>query len=509
MFSPLTRRHFVTGAASTGALVSLGDFAFLNQLPRLDGAAGPSLPGIVKFSPDVEPLVRLIEESPRASLLDKIAAEVRKGTSYQELLAAVFLAGVRGIQPRPVGFKFHAVLVINSAHLASLAATDNDRWLPLFWAIDNFKASQARNRSEGDWRMPAAEESKLPPAHQARARFIEAMDNWDEQGADRAIVSLARTAGANEVFELFWLYGARDFRDIGHKAIYAANARRALHAIGWRHSEPILRFLTYALLEHEGGNPAKRDADQDRPGRENMKRAAVLGGRPRAGKRSPAASLELLATLRTASASEAGAAVAEMLKKGTHPESLWDGVFLRAGELLMQQPGIGGLHTVTTANALYHAAEMTSSEQTRCFLLLQAAAFLPMFKKFMSRGRLRDLKLDALEKIEMKGTLPDAIEDVCADLSANPMRAAGKVLGLLEEDGRRVRPLMAAERRLVFSKGMDSHDYKFSSAALEDYFHVAPAHRARFAAASVFWLKGTGAPDNGLVRRTRAALAKR
>ena len=74
------------------------------------------------------------------------------------------MAGVRGIQPRPVGFKFHAVLVINSAHLASLRAPDKERWLPLFWALDNFKASQARNAAEGDWHMGPVEESKLPPA---------------------------------------------------------------------------------------------------------------------------------------------------------------------------------------------------------------------------------------------------------------------------------------------------------------------------------------------------------
>ncbi len=37
-----------------------------------------------------------------------------------------------------------------------------------------------------------------------------------------------------------WEYGARDFRNIGHKAIYAANAWRTLQAIGWRHAEPVL-----------------------------------------------------------------------------------------------------------------------------------------------------------------------------------------------------------------------------------------------------------------------------
>src|SRR5438552_13694032 len=122
--------------------------------------------------------------------------------------------------------------------------------------------------------MAMVEEGKLPSASQAKNRFVEAMDNWDEAGADRAIASLVRNAGATEVIELFWRYGARDFRDIGHKAIYAANSWRTLQTIGWRHAEPVMRSLAYALLEHEGGNPADRDADPDRPGRENVKRAA-------------------------------------------------------------------------------------------------------------------------------------------------------------------------------------------------------------------------------------------
>jgi hypothetical protein len=65
---------------------------------------------------------------------------------------------------------------------------------------------------------------------------------------------------------------------------------------------------------------------------------------------------------------------------------------------------------------------------------------------------------------------------------------------------------MHAARRLIFSKGRDSHDYKFSSAALEDYYHLTPAWRARYAASSMFNLRGAGDRDNDLIRRTRAAL---
>ena len=40
--------------------------------------------------------------------------------------------------------------------------------------------------------------------------------------------------------------------------------------IGWRHAEPVLRsLLAYALLAHEGSNPANRDGEPDRPERMN------------------------------------------------------------------------------------------------------------------------------------------------------------------------------------------------------------------------------------------------
>jgi hypothetical protein len=65
---------------------------------------------------------------------------------------------------------------------------------------------------------------------------------------------------------------------------------------------------------------------------------------------------------------------------------------------------------------------------------------------------------------------------------------------------------MAAGRRLVFTKGRDSHDYKFSSAALEDYFHTSPTLRDRFLATSMFFLRGSGDANSPLVQRTQAAL---
>src|SRR5262245_41432236 len=123
----MNRRSFLTSAAGAGAVAAVGDFNFLNTLPALTAQQVQAPRHLVQNSPDIEPLVRLIEDTERGRLLERVAERIRGGTSYQEVLAALMLAGVRGIQPRPVGFKFHAVMVVNSAHLASQAAADRDR----------------------------------------------------------------------------------------------------------------------------------------------------------------------------------------------------------------------------------------------------------------------------------------------------------------------------------------------------------------------------------------------
>src|SRR6187551_3714068 len=272
MFGRISRRDVLKTGATAGAILALGDLGFLSRLSPVSAVEAKLEPNIVRLQPEIEPLVRLIEKTPRNRLLEEVADRIHKGLSYRELLAALLLAGVKNVEPRPsVGFKFHAVLVVNSAHLASLASPAEHRWLPIFWALDYYKSAEAQDVKErGDWTMSAVDESAVPPAHKAKEAFIKAMDSWDESAVDAAVAGLARTAGANEIYELMFRYGMRDFRSIGHKAIYVANSWRTLQCIGWQHAEPVLRSLAYALLMHEEGNPADRDAPADRPWRRNQ-----------------------------------------------------------------------------------------------------------------------------------------------------------------------------------------------------------------------------------------------
>jgi hypothetical protein len=473
-------------------------------LPRVSAGEAQLPSRAVQLHPEIEPLVRWLEDTPRERVLEEAGARIRRGTTYRELLAAILLAGVRNIQPRPVGFKFHAVLVVNSAHLASLSSPDHDRWLPIFWAIDQFKSSQARDVREGDWTMGPANEGAVPPSHRAKEAFLKAMDDWDESAADAAIVGLARAASAHDIFETLARYGMRDFREIGHKAIYVANSFRTLEAIGWHHAEPVLRSLVYGLLDRDGDrvNPAKADLPRDRPFRRNLELASEIRPGWLDGQASSDATKEMLQVIREGSAADASAKVVELLNRGAAPRSLYDAYFDGAGELLIRAPGILALHAITFTNAMHYAFQHCHHEGTRKLLLLQNAALLPLF-----RGNSPDkgIHIDSLEPVALKVHGPDAVAEIFADVSTDRLRAAGKMLAYLKESPD-PKPLADAARRLIFLKGTDSHDYKFSSAVLEDYQFMSPQWRDRYLAASVFNLKGANAADNELVQRVRAAI---
>jgi hypothetical protein len=485
-------------------VAALGGLDLLSRLRPVSAQEATPHPGGVRLDHGVEPLVRLLEDTPRERVLEEVATRLRRGLSYRELLAALLLAGVRNIQPRPVGFKFHAVLVVNSAHLASLASSDADRWLPLFWAIDQFKSSQMADEREGDWVMRPVDEASVPSGEKSRAALIQALDRWDEPAADAAIVGLVRSAGANEIFDLLCRYGSRDFRDIGHKAIYVANSFRTLEVIGWHHAEPVLRSLVYALLDRSGAaeNPADADLPADRPFRSNLPRAGEIRTDWTSGGRDAHAATILLESLRTGAPDDASAAVVELLGRGVGPASMFDALLSASGELMMRDPGIVSLHAGTFTNAVHYSWRRCGDDATRRMLLLQNASFLPLFR---GAPKTSGTPIDELEPIAPQADGSGALGEIFAEIGHDRSKAAAKTLGWLQASAD-PGAFAAEARRLIFLKGTNAHDYKFSSAVLEDFHTMAPEWRDRFLASSVFYLRGTSDPDSPLAGRIRAAL---
>lgn len=494
------RRRFLQAASAMGLGVGLGEGSLLRAITPANAGAMEVGPEAVRFRPEIEPVVRWIEDTPREKILDAAIEHLKHGLSYRDLLAGLFLAGIRNIKPHPVGFKFHAVMVINSAHLLGQTASVDDRLLPLLWALDTFKSSQEQDVKEGDWTLGKVDEGRLPKPHRARGEFIRAMENWDIEASDAAITALCRSSGAAGTMEPVWRMAVRDQRNIGHKPIFAAQSWRTLETIGWQHAEPVLRSLSMGLLDLSGDSRHVVVG----PYEANLENAKKMREDWTAGKLDAAATRGLLGTMRQASAEEASAEALRLLNQGISADSLWDAVILSASELLMQSPGIIAIHATTSANSLHYIYKTSGDDTTRRLALLQAVGWQPLYR--VRAKAPATPTIDGLEAMKPGVSGDEAVAEIFETVNTSRLDAARKTLGYLAQDGS-MEVVFDAARRLIFRKGRDSHDYKYGAAAWEECLLSSDTKwRGPLIAAAMFNLPGAKTPDSPLMSRAREAV---
>ncbi len=511
MSHPLTRRRFLHAAARLSGVLPVSCV----WAEKVNAA-----PDVLRFGPDLEPLVRLIEETPREKCVAMLAEQLRGGLPYRRFLAAIFLAAIRKRNPH------HSVYLVNSAHQVSLDLRPQERLLPLFWAADHFKWQQET------FPTPAVERltGPLPAADKAAAEFHDAMQRLDSERAERAAIALARSEGARQAFGLFWHYGCRDSSFIGHRAIGVANCWRALETIGWQHAEPVLRFVVQDL--HAGGGKPDR---YYRPNLDRVDQALErLPAGWAVGRADRGATLETFALLRQGQSEKACELAVQQLAGRFGARPIWDALHVAAAELLMLHAagsGMAGrpLHLNTTVNALHYAFRASTVARTRLLILLQATAWAGDFLRVhLGEKALADSKLLELGGAPAPAPAAKAVAETFAalpphtyDFDAKTRTGAGHTLAnrsartelgrgvfaLLSRDPDAAALYMQAARGWLCAKAtVEAHEYKLPAALFEDYEMVSPAWRPRLLAASAHWLHGPQSPDSRLLQQAREAL---
>lgn len=483
---------------------------WLAGLAALSRAEAQVSPETVAFSPEIEPLVRRVESVSRDKAPDLIAEELRQGTSYRQLLSAVYLAGVRNVNPQPPGFALHCLFVIHSAHQLALDGPPDARLFPLVYAFDNFKSAQERDagNKSGDWVLGPAKGS-IPPADKAAAELAAGMEAWDSERVDRAAVSIARNHSLGEAFELFWRYGARDYRNIGHKAIFVANTHRTLQTIGWQHAEPVLRSLALGLVDF--GPTSKLNgfawtdqvyASNDRRTRETHPKLPANWAAAGANRD---AVLSVLAMMRKSSADEASADIAKRLASGQITAGpVWDAIHLLATELRVRAKAgavIGGIHAVSAMNGLHHAFLSAADSRTRLLMLLQAVGWCGQFQTWMESNpvNMRDSRMTNFA--EKSGSVEEALHDAGADLDS----AASRLLHVAQDDAKR-RQYLNSAIRLALTRADEVHYIKYLSALIEDSANVSREWQPHMIAATAYYMKSPRDPETKSVQRARSVL---
>jgi hypothetical protein len=337
------------------------------------------------------------------------------------------------------------------------------------------------------------------------------MESWDVERAERAIVSLARNRSSAEAFDMLWRYGARDYRNIGHKAIFVANAFRTLHAIGWQHAEAVLRSLTRGLLAFGSSQEVNgyNYADQCYvPNLELVTKTVPKMGKAWTEQPAEAAAVRALcSTLREASPGEACAEIAGRLASNRcSTAEVWDAVHLATAELRMRvraSAAIVGIHAVTSANALHYAYIAARDPGSRLLMLLQAAGWAAQFRTF-AQSREESMRALSITDLEPHGEPADMATILGRPVSESD-RAASEILSAARDLSAR-QSFLAGALRITIPRADEVHYYKYLAAIIEDVPLVSPEWQPHLTAASLYYMKRPGDPEPESIGRARKAL---
>ena len=473
------------------------------------GTAGLLLaPGLMQALSQRDGIVHLadlIRSTPRDEVLEAVAGAVHAGADYRTLLGAAFLAGIQDVEPRHVGGKLHCVMMVESAFQMADTLPAKEALLLALWNIDDFKRSQVRDRRGGDWVMPPRPEASMPDETTARGELVAAMEAWDVQRADRAVVALLGHADINSTFEVLWPYCGRSFVDIGHKIIYGAQLQRVLHRIGPRYGEPTLRSLTFGLL-HTDNSGNRHTTVYDR----SLGLTSSLPGGWLKGKEAPERSVDILQALRTADSEQAQKIIIDAFKSGLGPRTVWDGLRLSASEIFLRRPAappersqsLLPVHAVTEVNAFGHVFRAAGNEETKRLMILQAAGWLPDMREALV---VRNAHLKDGPALE---TLGDSVEKTPRLDAAFEQRSPGLVCATLSRNPGEATTYRGRMRRFLASKGVEHHQHKYAAVFLEESMTVEKRWAPFILAPSIDYLPTAAVSDTDVARRSVRALEK-
>jgi hypothetical protein len=475
-------------------------------------------PDLVRFGPDIEPVVQLIEQTPEDRCAAAMVEQLQKGLPYRHFLAALYLAAIRAARWHGDGIHGydHSAYVVHSAYQLSLDLPAGEQLLPTLYALSSFKGGQ---KAYPNKKGTPALTGTLPAAEKAADELHAALQEWDTDRAERAVVALARSRGSAAVLEPLWHYAGRDWGFIGHMAILVANSIRLLETIGWQHAEHVLRYVVQGLA---GWGKEHAEHADVRPYWANLKRiekaAGHLPGDWAEGQGNEGLTKGLLALLRDGKGDEACDLAVKHLTEGkARAGAIWDAVHLAAGELVLSSKTHAAhrpvnscaLHSNTATNALHYAFRASSREDTRLLLTLQAVAWMDLFRKCVVKGN----HLVALTDITaLTGPQPPdkpdaAVDEILATRTTKPHEAGHLAFAFAHRHHPEL--LLRPARRLLPRKSSgDPHDIKFPVAIFEDLDTVSPRWQPHLLAAAVFSFWGSDLPDNPRMDKLRDAVRR-
>lgn len=310
----------------------------------------------------------------------------------------------------------------------------------------------------------------------------------------------------DELFEIFWPIGGRDFHNIGHTMIHTSQMYRALRLLVPEYREPVMRSLVHGLL---GGEAGDTTAAFER----NRTRVADLPADWESGTPDPDASGDLFRKLRTLSSRRTEDLIATLLERGVAPQSIWDGLRVIASEILFRlarsdarNAQLLGVHPMTLVNAFYFAWQKTNSDSTRRLMLMQAASWTASARDLLIRIKDLDMEVSGFDGLDPPSE-PVPVASAVNAADDDYVASASMVLRLARDRPSAGRFIDIC-RSLTLAKAPEHHHHKYAAAVFEEFRHADARWSPCLLATCLSYLPSPGENDSDVTNEVRARLKR-
>ena len=314
--------------ASVGTAVA----ADLNLSPAW---ANESADGKITFG-DMEPMVRLMQDTPADKLMPQLVEKIKNGTSLKTLVAAGALANVRTFAGEDY-IGYHSFMALAPAYEMSKELPEAQQALPVLKVLYRNTAQMQVRGGHDHEKLHAVEAVAPPEGKQPGELLVEMVRRGDRDGAERTFAALTKNSVGDAYQSLQHAIHdiTVDFAYDVHRVVLSWRAWLMLDLAGQQYAHTLLRqSLRYCLLEENHGGKGIR-TQLPKLFDEYKLAGLTLGNR----EADDAWIDSFSKTIYKSSREQAAEATAAALAEGISTESIGEALSLAANMVLLHDPG--------------------------------------------------------------------------------------------------------------------------------------------------------------------------
>jgi hypothetical protein len=488
-----TRREFLADVGR-GMLVATVGFETATGLGLTPALAADETAAELSFG-SLEPLVRLMQETPAAKLLPLLTARLQSGTELRELVAAAALANARTFGGEDyVGF--HTMMALAPSYHMAQELPSAARPLPVFKVLyRNTSRLQEQGGRQREVLHPVKSGSLPPGAETLR----DAVRRKDMVSAEQFFAAQAGQS-VDEAFNDL-LMTVQDNTEV-HRVVMPYRAWDLLGIIGRDHAHTLLRQSIHYCIKAEG-YPRNDSLNEPRTLLPRLLDEHKLPGQTGSGAPRTVDDKwveDFSQTLFKSTPGQAAEAAAASLAEGIDPEAIGQAITLAANQLVLRDMGrppsgesqgkpVGsvhgdsiGVHASDSANAWRNLARV-SNARNRCASLILGAYQVALDRQARGGDFLNWNPLPygwQYEQIRARSDRAPMLNELDEAIRGNLQARASALVHRFGELGGEPGPVLDVLLRYAVSEDGALHAEKFYRTSVEEFRATRPTFRWRY-----------------------------